>query len=230
MTRRSVTTVLDPAPPVPAEDRQSRRKRETRAKLISAAERVMAQKGIEATTIQEITEAADVGFGSFYNHFESKEAIVEAIMREWIDPLAHALDRLALELEDPAEVVSASVRHTVRKGATDEVWGRFLFFSGMEIPYPQIVLLQRLKRDVKAGVKAGRFDVADLDAATTMIAGGVLATTRAMREQEIGADAPERAAAVVLSVLGLPHKEARKIANRPLPAVKLPRVSPGRDA
>lgn len=223
MTRRTATTVLDPTPPAPAEDRQSRRKRETRAKLISAAERVMAQKGIEATTIQEITDAADVGFGSFYNHFESKEAIVEAIMREWIDPLAIALDRLALELEDPAEVVAGSVRHTVRKGASDEVWGRFLFFSGIDVPYPQIVLLQRLKRDVKAGVKAGRFDVADVDAAATMIAGGVLAITRSMRERHLGADGPERAAAFALSILGLPQKEARKIASRPLPAVKLPR-------
>jgi AcrR family transcriptional regulator len=223
MTRRTATTVLDPTPPAPAEDRQSRRKRETRAKLLSAAERVMAQKGIEATTIQEITDAADVGFGSFYNHFESKEAIVEAIMREWIDPLAIALDRLALELEDPAEVVAGSVRHTVRKGATDEVWGRFLFFSGIDVPYPQIVLLQRLRRDVKAGVKAGRFEVADVDAAATMIAGGVLAITRSMRERHLGADGPERAAAFALSILGLPQKEARKIASRPLPAVKLPR-------
>lgn len=183
----------------------------------------MAQKGIEATTIQEITDAADVGFGSFYNHFESKEAIVEAIMREWIDPLAIALDRLALELEDIAEVLAASVRHTVRKGAMDEVWGRFLFFSGIDVPYPQIVLLQRLKRDVKAGVKAGRFDVPDVDAAATMIAGGVLAITRSMRERHLGADGPERAAAFALSILGLPQKEARKIASRPLPAVKLPR-------
>jgi len=35
----------------------------------------MAERGMEGVAINEITEAADVGFGSFYNHFESKEAI-----------------------------------------------------------------------------------------------------------------------------------------------------------
>src|SRR5512138_2330302 len=135
MTRRSATTVLDPAPPVPAEDRQSRRKRETRAKLISAAERVMAQKGIEATTTQDITEAADVGFGSFYNHFESKEAIVQAITRERIEPLGKALDDLARVLDDPAEVLSASVRHVLRRAMSDTVLGRFLFLSGLDMPF-----------------------------------------------------------------------------------------------
>ncbi len=205
------------------EDRQARRKRETRAKLIDAAERVMSHKGIEATTIQEITDAADVGFGSFYNHFESKEDIVEAIMREWMEPLAIALDHLAEVLDDPAEVVSAAMRYTVRKAAADEVWGRFLFFSGLDIPYPQIVLIQRLNRDINAGIKAGRFEVPDLECAVTMIGGGVLSITRTLRRMEIGADAPERAAAIALSILGLPRKEARKIANRPLPAVKLPR-------
>ncbi len=222
MTRRNASTVLDPEP-LSSQDRQSRRKRETRAKLLGAAERVMAQKGIEATTIQEITDAADVGFGSFYNHFESKEAIVEAIMREWIEPLAIGLDRLALEIDDPAEVVSAGIRHTVRKGANDEVWGRFLFFSGMDVPYAQFVLLQRLNRDVKAGIKAGRFEVPDLECAVTMIAGALLAVMRAMRGKEIGADGPERAATIALSILGLPPKEARKVANRPLRTVKLPR-------
>jgi AcrR family transcriptional regulator len=218
MTRYSAHHLPSPPP----EDRQARRKRETRAKLLEAAERVMGQKGIEATTIQEITDAADVGFGSFYNHFESKEAIVEAVTRELIEPFALGLDALAGELDDPAEVLSASIRHTIRKGSADELWGPFLF-SGMDVSYPQIVMLQRLTRDVKAGVEAGRFAVTDLQATVLLIGGGVQATTRLLRRKEIGADAPERAAAVALQLLGLPPKEARKIATRPLPVVKLPR-------
>ena len=47
----------------------------------------------------------------------------------------------------------------------------------------------------KAGIKAGRFEVPDLECAVTMIAGGLLAIMRAMRRKEIGADGPERAAA-----------------------------------
>ena len=44
--------------------RGARRRLETRARLVRAARELMARKGVGATSIQEITEAADVGFGS----------------------------------------------------------------------------------------------------------------------------------------------------------------------
>src|SRR5690349_18112328 len=64
----------DPAVPV-REPRGARRRRETRSRLLMAALKLMAEKGMEGVAINEITETGDVGFGSFYNHFESKEAI-----------------------------------------------------------------------------------------------------------------------------------------------------------
>ncbi|EUC21006.1 regulatory protein TetR, partial [Burkholderia sp. BT03] len=67
--------VAPAAVPEEREPRGARRKRETRGRLLDAALRLMAEKGMEGVAINEITEAADVGFGSFYNHFESKEAI-----------------------------------------------------------------------------------------------------------------------------------------------------------
>ena len=63
-----------------APGRGARRRLETRARLVRAARDLMARKGVGATSIQEITDAADVGFGSFYNHFDSKETIAAAVM------------------------------------------------------------------------------------------------------------------------------------------------------
>src|SRR5258708_39986734 len=63
------------AVPEEREPRGARRKRETRARLLDAALKLMAERGMEGVAVNEITEAADVGFGSFYNHFESKESI-----------------------------------------------------------------------------------------------------------------------------------------------------------
>ena len=59
---------------------------------MNAARVVMADKGVEATTIQEITDAADVGFGTFYNHFESKEVLID----ELVDNARHLLDLVSL--------------------------------------------------------------------------------------------------------------------------------------
>ena len=97
--------------PIESEGRAARRREETRSKLVRAARDVMGRNGVGATTIQAITDAADVGFGSFYNHFASKEDIVAAVMDEAVESFGAAADQLAGRLSDPAEILAASVRH-----------------------------------------------------------------------------------------------------------------------
>ncbi|MGZ5404175.1 MAG: TetR/AcrR family transcriptional regulator, partial [Nocardioides sp.] len=58
-------------------NRLDRRKARTRSALIAAAQTLIAE-GRTNAPILEITQAADVGMGSFYNHFETKEELFEA--------------------------------------------------------------------------------------------------------------------------------------------------------
>ena len=78
----------------PAElSRRERRSAELRERLFRAALRLFASKGYAETTVEDITEAADVGKGTFFNYFPSKEHILmtfgemqlaklEAVIRE----------------------------------------------------------------------------------------------------------------------------------------------------
>jgi AcrR family transcriptional regulator len=69
----------------------SRRKLEvrgTRAKLIEGAKAVFAEKGLDLTTIDDITERADVGKGTFYYHFKNKEKLVHELIRDLMNNLA----------------------------------------------------------------------------------------------------------------------------------------------
>lgn len=66
---------------VPAmESRRERKKTETRERIISAAIRVFSERGIETATVDEIASAADVGKGTIYNYFQTKEEIVVAFL------------------------------------------------------------------------------------------------------------------------------------------------------
>ena len=57
-------------------------KYDTKEKIIQAALKALLQKGFNGVGVQEITEQAGVPKGSFYNHFESKEALgVEIVER-----------------------------------------------------------------------------------------------------------------------------------------------------
>ncbi len=58
--------------------RRERRSAETRERLFRAASDLFAKKGFSETTVEDITEAADVGKGTFFNYFPSKDHILLA--------------------------------------------------------------------------------------------------------------------------------------------------------
>ena len=230
-----------PVPEAPAEApareaRGSRRRRETRGKLLRAAFELMAARGMDGVAVNEITEAADVGFGSFYNHFESKDAIHAALVEQVFEGYADALDRALAGLEDPAEVMAASVRHTLRRARADRTWARFLIREALSERMLQRGLGLRLLRDIRLGQSSGRFSGDDELVALLAIAGTTL-TAISVEVQHgespsttLGADLrrrlglpspemPERVAAAVLTFLGVPAAEARRIARRELPPI-----------
>ncbi len=76
-----------------AENRLERRKMRTRAALVRAAQTFIAA-GKFNVPVLEITQTADVGMGSFYNHFDSKEELFQAAVNEVLDELGAILDKL----------------------------------------------------------------------------------------------------------------------------------------
>jgi AcrR family transcriptional regulator len=60
----------------PATGRRQRHAAETRLRLFHCALRMFAERGFAAVTVEEITEAADVGKGTFFNYFESKDHVL----------------------------------------------------------------------------------------------------------------------------------------------------------
>src|SRR5690349_3445649 len=114
-------------------NRLDRRKARTRQALIGAAVRLIAEGRGERASIAEITEAADVGFGSFYNHFASKEQLFEAAAAEVLERWGQMIDRACEGISDPAEVFAVSFRITVRLGWTHPEIARFLTGAGLDV-------------------------------------------------------------------------------------------------
>ncbi len=57
-----------------------------------AALKLFAERGIAATTVEDITEAADVGKGTFFNYFQTKEHVLQAFGETRIQKIQAALD------------------------------------------------------------------------------------------------------------------------------------------
>ncbi|MCZ7545815.1 MAG: TetR/AcrR family transcriptional regulator [Anaerolineae bacterium] len=107
----SQSTEATSAAPAQAIDRSTRRKLRTRARLLDAARRVIVARGFDATTIADITEAADLGKGTFYLHFTDKEDLTKALVLDGLEALAASIIAGRKDAPDPltwrAEAVHA---------------------------------------------------------------------------------------------------------------------------
>lgn len=218
---------LDDAPaaaPSVRQGRRAQRREQTRARLIASARTLMAERGVDSVGIAEITEGADVGTGTFYNYFQSREELLQAVAEDAFETVGAALDKVLTQLDDPAEVFAGSLRHLVRHSLEDRVWGGFVVQMGAAHPVLMRVLGPRARRDLLRGVESGRFTIDDLSLATTCTFGSLVAAIDLALKgpaAEVGNDRDELFAASMLRMMGIPAREATEIASRPLPAIEV---------
>ena len=72
-------------------NRSQKRAKRTQKKLKEAALDVFSEKSIDAATVEEITEKADLGKGTLYQHFDDKEEIVVTLVEEAVE---HLIERM----------------------------------------------------------------------------------------------------------------------------------------
>ena len=202
-------------------NRLDRRKAHTRSALIRAAQNFIAE-GRTNVSILEITQAADVGMGSFYNHFETKEQLFDAAVEAVMDAYGELLDNLTAGVEDPALVFACSFRLTGRLNRREPELSRVLLNNALRLLSADSGLAPRARRDIAAAVEAGRFDVADLDVAVTMAAGALLALGQLLQDQPDRdvEETTDRVTEDLLRMFGVPRRQAHRICTLPLPELE----------
>jgi AcrR family transcriptional regulator len=140
---RHANARLQRSRPGPRAGRRERRRLETRERIFSAALALFAERGFMETTVEDITEAADVGKGTFFNYFPTKEhvlatygaerlATVERALQEarkGKQPVMEVLRELAAGVagqaaESPALVRAIYAAHASCTAVRDELQGR----------------------------------------------------------------------------------------------------------
>ena len=207
----------------PGPNRLDRRKARTRGALIAAAREMLASRDPAEVSIQEITEAADVGFGSFYNHFDSKAELFDAALAEAMEELGQLLDDVTRNIDDPAQVFATAVRITARLPKTHPQLAKIVLRTGLPYLTSEQGLTPRALRDLQQAKRAGRFAIDDSHVALACTGGallGVLQLTSTQGKPPAIDRAADELAVNLLRMFGIPHDEARAIAS-----AKLPRTS-----
>jgi len=200
-------------------NRLDRRKARTRQALIDAAVRLIAEGRGERASIQEITEAADIGFGSFYNHFAGKEDLFEAASEETLERWAQLIDAACTGIDDPAEVFATSLRISGRLAWTHPEIARFITGVGLDLLDAPRGLAPRALRDIRAGQSAGRFTITDAEIALSAAAGGLLGLLRLQERdpERVTETSVDELTEACLRLLGVPATQARRLSRVRLP-------------
>ncbi|BDE15566.1 TetR family transcriptional regulator [Mycobacterium sp. 20KCMC460] len=196
-----------------ATTRFERQRLRTRRLLLDAGRTLIAAKGVASLRIQDITEEADVALGSFYNYFESKEELLEAVITESLSDLTSAIITNVDDDTDPAAVVALANLRVIRLAYDEPDFARLIvnighseaLFGDAVQPYARIA--------VERGIESGRFIVADIEVLLTAVIGGAFALIREILKGRHGANAHQAFARHVLASLGLPPHEAESIVS-----------------
>ena len=194
----------------------------SRASRLDRRKALIAEGREDRASIQEITDAADIGFGSFYNHFDTKDQLFQTASEEVLERWGQMIDRACAGMSDPAELFAVSLRISGRLGWSHPEMARFLTGAGLDVLDTPRGLAPRALRDIKAGQAAGRFTVADAEIALSAVAGGLLGLLRLRQwhPERIDKASVDQLAEASLRMLGVPASEAARIAALDLPGIE----------
>jgi AcrR family transcriptional regulator len=193
-----------------------RKRRDTRDRILRQAEVLMRSRPVDEVTIQDITEAADIGHGTFYLHFKSKYEVLIPIIRQEAIRWDEIIQERLSDSQDPAIVLASSSRYMARIIAADPLWRWFLQHSGMPVEDMRKSVGRFGVRDFTRGLVSGRFKVPELGIASRFMLGGFVAGVLASFDSAEPDKTIDQMVEMFLRTIGLDCDEAARIANLPL--------------
>lgn len=92
---------------------------ERKQELIEVAERIFIEKGYEDTAVSDIVREINVGQGTFYHYFRSKEDILAAVAEKQVAPLAEEIGRIAKSDAHPAHKLNAMMNSFLKANSSE---------------------------------------------------------------------------------------------------------------
>ena len=165
----------------------------------------------------KIANEADVGFGSFYNHFSSKEEIAGAVFELQSEKFAAVIDVVKAQTADPALVISYVQRLIIRKARVDPVWGWFIVRAQGALPQMHKTFGERAAMTLKRGTIEKRFNLKALDTAIAITLGSLIGVIKNMLQGELPVSVESEFVELMLRMYGVDLEEATLLSRRPLP-------------
>jgi AcrR family transcriptional regulator len=205
--------------PPQAEGRVARRQARNRSALIDAARQIMSEKGIDAATMAEIAEVADVGAGTVYNYFKSKEDLAVAVLETLMLDLALQIEKVTDTFDDPGQVYAFGIRTVIDTATSDLRWRQLLNRSEVIANAMFRQMGPFAIRDLENATRAGRFKVDDAALTWKMATHAIVGVALSVTAGELPVSVIDNCVVRLLCMTGIGRDDAVDLANRDRPAL-----------
>ena len=207
--------------------RQERRRLYTRGAILEAGVTLFAKRAVDAVSIDDITAAADIAKGSFYNHFEDKDDLAREITRAVRSEVEERVGAANRDIVDPAVRVTRALCVIVLFGLESPQRAHALLRLHAGATLPNTPSNRGVRADLEAGVKSSRFSHFAVQTGLMAILGTVqIALSRALDASipDITKSDIEDLAAFLLRGLGLSPAAAAKAAREGTEIFRLAKI------
>ena len=187
------------------------KKERTRAALVDAAIKVVAEKGMDALKISDITTAADMANGTFYNHFEDKDEILREAAYGIAVEISRQLDAGMAGVKDGPTRVALATWRFIEIAVAEPDWAAVLLDSADHVPQLNDDVAAYMRSDLQMGVTQGKFDIEVtrflVDQIMALIGAALRRQLQSGPDKEVTREVCEN----ILRMLGMTPAKARKI-------------------
>jgi AcrR family transcriptional regulator len=197
------------------------RRARMRGRLLEAAARVMADQRSDSATIDNFIRAAGVARGTFYNHFKTREELLDALWASMgHDPFLE-IETACEDITDPVERFAAMTRLVLLGAIHNPTWGWLVLALSADETTLNDDLRGYPRPDLRAGAAAGRFRYDSETSATDLVVGAMRAALRALLQENRDANYAQALCKMMLQALGINRIEASRISALPLPEMPM---------
>lgn len=154
-------------------ERRAREKASRKRQILDAARTLLVSEGLNATSVNKIAQSAELGVGTIYFYFNSKEEIFAALQTEGLEQLYTDVTAAAKREKNPAQRLKAIARTYVTFSRDHKTYFDIInyFLSSPSVFFPPHLkeqvdahgnkIIDQITETVQAAVNRGRFKAVD---------------------------------------------------------------------
>jgi AcrR family transcriptional regulator len=182
----------------------------TRAQILESGATLLAERPLEALTVDAVVEAAGVAKGTFYYHFQSMEELAAAVGEKLGESFDELLAPARLGLPDPVARISFGLSRFLEKAIAEPAWARLVVQSAQAPTEFARSVRANLKTDLTDAKAQGRLIVQDVELAADIVMGIWLQVMRGTLQRPITPDLTHQALDAVLRAIGGAERRKQK--------------------